>query len=211
VAYPTAGAPPGRVLPSWAVRPIHGLVPGLVLAGAAALAGCSTNAGTQASPSSSHPPATSAPAATSTPPAKPKLPASTAPTPPPAPVEGTCPYLGSDAVQDIVGQHITRTTVTATKPHPGCTFYRPNGELAADIQVSQLATPRAAQTKAIQLGGKGASGLTGRDVGDGGVVTITDTGALLAVSKGRALVVVRINQQISLEARELATYVVARV
>jgi UPF0176 protein len=178
---------------------------------AAVLAGCSANADTQASPPPpSSPPASSAPVATSTPP-KPGPPASTAQTPPPSPVEGTCPYVPSDTVQDIVGQHIQRTTVTATRPHPGCAFYRPNDEVAADIQVSQLATPVAAQTRAIQLGGKGANGLTGRDLGDGGVVTITDTGALLAVSKGRTLIVVRINQRISLEARELATYVVARV
>jgi hypothetical protein len=183
-----------------------------VLAGAAALAGCSSNtdAGQAAAGSGSLPPPTSAPAA-STPPAKPKPSSRPAQTPPPSPVEGNCPYVPSDTVQDIVGQHISRTTVTATEPHPGCSFYRPNGELAADIQVSVLATAVAAQTRAIQVGGRGANGVTGRDIGDGGVVAITDTGALLAVSKGRALVVVRINQKISLEARELATYVVARV
>jgi hypothetical protein len=193
------------------VRPIHGVV--LVLAGAAALAGCSSNSGAQAGAGAgSQPPPSSAPAATTKPPATPpKPPSRPVQTPPPSPVEGTCPYVPSDTVQDVVGQHITRTTVTPTTPHPGCSFYRPNGERAADIQVSVLATAVAAQTRAIQLGGTGANGITGRGLGDGGVVTITQTGALLAVSKGRALVVVRINQRISLEARELATYVVARV
>jgi Domain of unknown function (DUF2020)/Protein of unknown function (DUF3558) len=196
------------------VRRIHGVV--LVLAGAAALAGCSSNSDTQASPpdqasGSGSAPATSAPATSTPRTVTPRPPSRPVQSTPPAPVDGSCPYVSSDAVQDIVGQHITRTTVTPTTPHPGCSFYRPNGERAADIQVSALATPVAAQTRAIQIGGKGANGITGRGLGDGGVVTITGTGALLAVSKGRALVVVRINQRISLEARELATYVVARV
>jgi Domain of unknown function (DUF2020)/Protein of unknown function (DUF3558) len=192
------------------VRPIHGVV--LVLAGAVALAGCSSGSGTQADPGAgSQAPPSSAPATTRPPATRPKPPSRPVQTPPPSPVEGTCPYVPSDTVQDVVGQHITRTTVTPTTPHPGCSFYRPNGEKAADIEVSVLATAVAAQTRAIQLGGKGANGITGRDLGDGGVVAISETGALLAVSKGRALVVVRINQRISLEARELATYVVARV
>ncbi|MEN3358174.1 MAG: hypothetical protein V7637_2156, partial [Mycobacteriales bacterium] len=49
------------------------------------------------------------------------------------------------------------------------------------------------------------------NVGDGGVVALTPTGAVLAVSKGKALVVIRINQRISLEAREIAGYVVAHL
>jgi hypothetical protein len=48
-------------------------------------------------------------------------------------------------------------------------------------------------------------------VADGGTVAITGDGALLAVSKARALVVVRINQPVSLEAIELAKLVVARL
>ena len=43
----------------------------------------------------------------------------------------------------------------------------------------------------------------------GGAVAITADGAVLAVSSGTALVVVRINQRISLEATELAKLVVA--
>jgi hypothetical protein len=48
-------------------------------------------------------------------------------------------------------------------------------------------------------------------VADGGTVAITAAGAVLAVSKGAALVVVRINQRISLEAIEIAKLVVAKV
>jgi hypothetical protein len=110
---------------------------------------------------------------------------------------------------DIVGQHIARTTVTKTTPHPGCAFYRPDAEKAADVAVSVLPSAAAAQAQAIRLTGRSANPVD--SVGDGGTVAITDDGAVLAVSKGAALVVVRINQRISLEAVELAKLVVAKL
>jgi len=181
------------------------LVAGLVAAG---LAGCQ-----QASTDG----AVAAPTATSAvPTVRPTTPAAPRPTVTrprtttlPSPVVGTCPYLASEQVAETVGQHIDHSTVTPTRPYPGCSFYRPNGEQAVDIQISVLATATAAQARAITLGGRGANPVS--NVGDGGVVALTPTGAMLAVSKGKALVVVRINQRISLEARELAGYVVARL
>jgi len=110
---------------------------------------------------------------------------------------------------DTVGQHIFRTTVTETRPYVGCGYYRGNGEKAVDIAVSVLASPVAAQARAVALGGTSANPVDG--VGDGGVVTVTNDGSVLAVSKGRALVVVRINQRVSLEAVEVARLVVARL
>jgi hypothetical protein len=117
--------------------------------------------------------------------------------------------VDAPTVMDIVGQHIARTTVTRTTPHPGCAFYRPSGEKAADVAVSVLPTAAAAQTRAVRLPGAGANPVD--SVADGGAVAITGDGAVLAVSKGRALVVVRINQRISLEAIELAKLVVAKL
>lgn len=153
-----------------------------------------------------------APAPTTTTPAPvrttPKPKPKPSPTPPPKTVDGTCPYADAATVMDIVGQHITRSTITTTRPHPGCAFYRPNGEKAADVQVSVLASAAAARARASRLPGQGANPVT---VGDGGMVAITDDGALLAVSAGKALVVVRINQRISLEATEIAELVVARL
>jgi UPF0176 protein len=127
----------------------------------------------------------------------------------PVTVDAPCPYADAATVMDLVGQHIARTTVTATRPHPGCAFYRPNGEKAADLAVSVLASAAAAQTEAIQLTGPGANPVD--SVADGGTVAITGDGAVLAVSKGRALVVVRINQHSSLEAIELAKLVAGRL
>ena len=108
-----------------------------------------------------------------------------------------------------VGQHLDRSTVTKTTPHPGCAYYRPNGEKAVDIAVSLEASAIAAQSKAIALGGSAAEPVNA--LADGGVVAVTDTGAILAVSAGRTLVVVRINQRSSLEATEIAKLVVAKL
>jgi hypothetical protein len=169
---------------------VLGLAAGLV-------AGCDT-AGQEAPPA--------APTRTAPPTTAPVTPARTRP---PVTVDARCPYAGAATVMDIVGQHIARTTVTSTTPHPGCAFYRPNGEKAADVAVSVLASAAAAQAEAIRLTGPGANPVD--SVADGGTVAITGDGALLAVSKGRALVVVRINQRVSLEAIELAELVVARL
>jgi hypothetical protein len=99
--------------------------------------------------------------------------------------------------------------VTPTRPYPGCSFYRPNGEPAAGVTVSVLPGPIQAQSEAIAIGGQAANPVTG--IGDGGVVRVTGEGAVLAVSRSRTLVVVRINQRSSLEAKELARYVLARL
>jgi Domain of unknown function (DUF2020) len=172
------------------------------LAVAVLAAGCDTAGQDSAAPV----PTTVAPAPTTPVRTTPPRPS---PTPPPVTVDAPCPYADVAAVMDIVGQHIDRTTVTKTTPHPGCAFYRPNAEKAAEIAVSVLPDATAAQTQAIRLPGAGANPVDA--IGDGGTVAITDDGAVLAVSKGTALVVVRVNQRISLEAEELAKLVVAKL
>jgi len=187
------------------MRAVTSGVVALLLAG---VTGCSGLVGETAAPAT---PPTAAPRATTTP-----VPAGTTPNatpskpgPPAAPatIEAPCPYADAETIAETVGQHIARSTVTKTRPHVGCAFYRPNGEQAADIAVSVLADPVAAQTRALAVAGRTANPVDG--VGDGGAVRITATGAVLGVSKGRALVVVRINQRISLEAVEIAKLVVA--
>jgi hypothetical protein len=178
----------------------------LGLAAAVLLGGCDTATQDSAAPvPTTVPPITTAAPAPTTPPTT----ARPTPTPPAVTVDAPCPYADVSAVMDIIGQHISRTTVTRTTPHPGCAFYRPNAEKAADIAVSVLPTSTAAQAQAIAVPGKGANPVD--TVGDGGTVAITGGGAVLAVSKGAALVVVRINQRISLEAIEIAKLVVAKV
>jgi len=176
----------------------------LGLAAGLLLAGCDTAGQDSAAPA----PTTAAP--TSAPSLRPtRTPARPRRSPPPVTVDAPCPYADASTVMDIVGQHIARTTVTRTTPYPGCAFYRPNAERAADVAVSVLPTAAAARASAIRLPGADANPVD--SVADGGAVAITGDGAVLAVSKDRALVVVRINQRISLEAIELAKLVVAKL
>ncbi|HEY9476030.1 MAG TPA: DUF2020 domain-containing protein [Mycobacteriales bacterium] len=139
-------------------------------------------------------------------PTLPKVTSGRTPTSTPTAVDAPCPYLGTESVMNTVGQHLTRTTMTPTRPHPSCAFYRPDGGLAVQITVSQDANPIAAQNSALARVGKDANPVNG--IGDYGVVAIVDDGALLAVTKGPALVLVKINQKSSLEAKEIAKAVV---
>ena len=176
-----------------------------LLALSLAAAGCGGSGGADTAA-----PATGAPSTAAPVPSTPTTPAATPrpePTPQPSTVEAPCPYADPQTIAETVGQRIGRVTVTSTRPYVGCAFYRPDGERAAAIAVSVLATPVAAQTRAIAVAGPAANPVD--DVADGGAVAITADGAVLGVSSGRALVVVRINQRISLEAVEIAELVVA--
>lgn len=176
------------------------------------LTGCDSAGQDQAAPVPTSAAATTAAPTTAAPtrrPAPKPTPPRATPTRPAVTVEGPCPYGDRATLMDIVGQHLDRTTVTSTIPHPGCAFYRANGERAVEIAVSVLPTAAVAQARAITLPGRGANPVA--TVADGGTVAITGGGAVLAVSKGRALVVVRINQRISLEAVEIAKLVVAKI
>jgi len=182
---------------------------GLLALVVAGTAGCSRSAGDGAAATAAPAPTTTASAAARTTSARPAPTPTPRPTPKPVTVDAPCPYADSWTIAETVGQRISRTTVTRTRPYVGCGFYRPSGEKAADIAVSLLASPAAAQARAVAVAGAAANPVD--HVGDGGAVTITDTGAVLGVSKGRALVVVRINQRISLEAVEIARMVVAKL
>jgi UPF0176 protein len=176
----------------------------LGLAAGILLTGCDS-----ATQDSAAPAPTTAPTTTAAKPRPAPRPTKATPTRPAVTVDGPCPYADVATVMDIIGQHLDRSTVTKTTPHPGCAFYRPNAERAAEIAVSVLPTAAVAQARAITVPGRGANPV--ESVGDGGTVAITDSGAVLAVSKGPALVVVRINQRISLEAVEIAKLVVAKL
>jgi hypothetical protein len=72
--------------------------------------------------------------------------------------------------------------------------------------VSVLASVTAAESRVIAIGGRAANPVDG--IGDGGVVSVNAGGSVLAVSAGRTLVVVRINLQSSLGAKDIARAVV---
>lgn len=122
-------------------------------------------------------------------------------------VDGPCPYLETDFVEQTVGQMIERSTYTTVNPDlpPDCAFYRPDGDPAATVELTRYAGPAEAQTAAIELGTADADPVD--DVGDGGLVLVGEDDAVLAVSVEATLLVIRINQASSLEARALAAVV----
>lgn len=126
---------------------------------------------------------------------------------PPVTAEGDCPYLDTSFVQDTVGQRIERTTTTSTSHEqlPSCTFYRSDGDPAAGVAVTAYPTEVEAQNAAIRQGTAAANPVD--DLADGGVVLVGTDSTVLAVTSGRTLLVVSINQASSLEARAIAAQV----
>lgn len=123
--------------------------------------------------------------------------------------EGPCPYLDTTFIMQAVGQHISSTLVTTTTPPvgplPQCDFFRSSGESVATVRTETTASPVAAKTAAIAVAPQG-NPVT--DVADGGVVLVGAGTTTVAVSKGVVVVVVVINQESSLQAREIAGQVV---
>jgi hypothetical protein len=122
--------------------------------------------------------------------------------------DGVCPYFDRGFAMDTIGQHLTRSTVTSTRPYPGCSLYRPDGGKGIDIQMTVYPTASAAGEQAVTLLGRNANPV---DVGDHAVVAIVGDGTRLVASKGRYLLQVFINQQSSLEARDIATAVASKI
>ncbi len=129
----------------------------------------------------------------------------------PVTTEADCPYLETTFVEDTVGQRTPTVTTTGVPggPPPTCTFDKPNGEPALVVEISQAADAVAAQTAAVErvapLGGTAV-----RDIGDGGGIAVGPQ-TVLAVADGTLVVVVTVNQESSLQAREIAQTVVGAV
>lgn len=179
----------------------------LLAAAAGVLAGCQAAplAKETASPGASVS-ATGPHATTSRPAGRPTTPSRTA-----APVvtrDGPCPYFVLAYAQETIGQHLARSTVTTTRPYPGCTLYRPDGGKAIEIQVSAFPSAVAAQRRAVTVLGPSANPTS---VGDRATVAIVADGTRLAASKGRYLVTVYINQQSSLQAHDVAIAVANKI
>lgn len=134
------------------------------------------------------------------------VPTTTAPQEP-VTAEGECYYLETSFVEQTVGQHIERTTYTTSSHEliPSCTFYRPDGDPAADVAVTAFPTALEAQNAAIRTGTPAADPVDG--LADGGIVLVTPDRTVLAVTSGPILLVVTINQASSLEARAIAAEV----
>jgi hypothetical protein len=181
----------------------------LLVATVALIGGCGGSPGGQPGPAG--PPAVDSTAPAGAPATAPSgAPRSAAPrtTVPVVVRDGPCPYFGTGYAQQTIGQHLARTTVTSTRPYPGCTLYRPDGGKAIDIQVLAYPSALAAQRRAVSVLGPSANPT---EVGDRGAVLVVADGTRLAASKGRYLVAVYINQQSSLQAHDVAIAVVNKI
>lgn len=161
----------------------------LALATLAVLAtGCSQQPAAPA-PSAGVPPSTSA-----------------SPQPPPDPQPagpGPCPYLETSFVADANGQHVSKVQTSADKPHPACFFYALNGKLQLTVQVyaGDAGVAKALVDKAAPLN---SSDPATDPAGWQGGYEPTDAGAVYAVAKGGAAVVVSTNQKQTVKARTIA-------
>jgi len=176
----------------------------VAVATAALLAGCGGSGGSGgSSQDSGMGPSIGEPATTSPVRVKPGR-----PTTPVLTRDGDCPYFGRGFAMQTIGQHLTRSTVTSTRPYSGCTLYRPDGGKAIDIRVTAYPTALVAGQRVVTLLGPTANPV---DVGEHAVVAIVADGTRLAASKGRYVLQVYINQQSSLEAHDIAMAVANKI
>ncbi|MTD56122.1 DUF2020 domain-containing protein [Amycolatopsis pithecellobii] len=160
----------------------------LVLGTIVVLAGCS-----------SHPAAPSP---------SPSAPAVAAAQPPPDPQPsgpGPCPYLDTSFVADTNGQHVSKvqtSSADAGKP-PSCFFYALSGKLQLTVQVyvGDAGVAKALVDKAAPLN---SSNPATDPAGWQGGYEPTDGGAVYAVAKAGAAVVVTTNQKQTIKARTVA-------
>lgn len=132
------------------------------------------------------------------------------PTVEPSTVDAPCPYIDSDTIENTIGQRLSRTTVTSTVPNPGCDFYRADGTPAGSIRVTQYSTVPEAQRAALDTVGEDIAN-PADGIGDYGVVGVVENGAVLAATAGNKLLVVRINQQESIEVKSIASEVITQL
>ena len=129
----------------------------------------------------------------------------------PAPADGECPYLATDAVADINGQHTGTTQVIDVAPQPVCVFYRSDGGWMASIRIIQADTPQAAVAAVDQHVPIDVSDPASQPPGWTGGSMVTDTGSVYAVSKGDIAIVAESNQQQSIKGRQMVIKAVANL
>lgn len=144
---------------------------------------------------------------------RPSLPSSRPPgTPavaPPAPHPArtaNCPYLDRDGVARTNGQHVGKVRIGAPGadgPHPACFFYRPDGSLQLTVRV-YVGSADVAHALIDAAAPVATSAMANDPAGWTGGEQPTRDGAVYAVTKGNAAVVVTTNQHQTIKAREVA-------
>ncbi|MGX7823733.1 DUF2020 domain-containing protein [Actinokineospora sp. 24-640] len=130
-------------------------------------------------------------------------------TAPPAPepsADGPCPYLDDADVADANGQRVSAVRISADDP-PACFFYRADGDVQLAVRIYQgepavatavvdAAVPVATSNPARSPAGWQGGSLSG------------DDGAVYAVAKDGAAVVVTTNQEQTIKARRITETVI---
>ncbi|HEV7647622.1 MAG TPA: DUF2020 domain-containing protein [Actinophytocola sp.] len=125
--------------------------------------------------------------------------------PPAAPepaADGPCPYLDQAFVEETNGQHIGDTKTSADDP-PACFFYRPDGGVQMMVRVykGDAAVAKALVDQVAPVDSSNPAELPG---GWSGGAQPTDDGAVYAVAKDAAAVVVTTNQEQTIKAKLVA-------
>jgi UPF0176 protein len=126
--------------------------------------------------------------------------------PPPSPVpaaDGKCPYLDNAFVAEANGQRVSKVKLSADKPHPACFFYRSDGKIQLTVQVF---AGDAGQAKALvdQAAPVATSDPAKLDAGWTGGSQTTKNGAVFAVAKEGAAIVITTNQAQTIKAKRVA-------
>ena len=129
----------------------------------------------------------------------------------PAPIDGQCPYLSTDDVADINGQHTGTTQIIDVQPYPVCVFYRSDGGWMASIRIIQADTPQAAVAAVDQHVPIDGSDPASQPPGWTGGSMVTDAGSVYAVSKGPIAIVAESNQQQSIKGRQMVIKAVSNL
>ncbi|MBW4719487.1 DUF2020 domain-containing protein [Saccharothrix obliqua] len=172
-------------------RALRTALPSLLVLGA--LTAC-TDGTTAAPPSVTTTP--SAPTTTTTAPAGPP------PVPEPT-ADGTCPYLESAYVAEANGQLVRKVRLSADQPDPACFFYAN----ATDVQLSVWVfrgDPGTAKAVVDRAAPVAESNPASAPAGWAGGSLAGEQGAVYAVAKDGAAVVVTSNQQQTIKAKRIA-------
>ncbi|SFA81791.1 protein of unknown function [Amycolatopsis marina] len=131
------------------------------------------------------------------------------PSPEPA-VEEPCPYLTEQFVEEANGQRVAKVSTSTDKPHPACFFYRADGSEQLSVHV-YAGDPEVATGLVDEAAPVGTSNPASDPTGWNGGYQKLEDGAVYAVAKEGAAVIVRTNQLQSVKARTVAEEVISEL
>ncbi|MPZ64302.1 MAG: DUF2020 domain-containing protein [Pseudonocardiaceae bacterium] len=133
-----------------------------------------------------------------------------APPPPEPAADGPCPYLDETVVEQANGQRVGAVRISSDQPDPACFFERGDGTVQLRTWVVE-ATPEIARATVDAAAPVATSDLAELPGGWSGGSQPTEEGAVFAVAKDGAAVVITTNQEQTFKARRVAEQVIANL